>query len=1312
LKQLTITTNVLLANHINTKQLNRLPKKPTDNKTLSDLTTTNSPTTTAIVDSGTTGHYFQVETATAQRQLTTTPIKVQLPDGATIESTHTCILDLPKLPSKAQEGHIFPKLANHALLSVAVLCDQGCEVNFHKNYVDITKDQVVLYRGRRSANGLWTLHISDTRRDPTALTSYAAIAATPNTNTSSTLNELINYLHAACFSPTKSTLIKAIDNGHFITWPGFTSQNVHKFLTRSFSTALGHLDQKRKNIQSSKPNKIDTKKSPVSDTENHLENNRDITAAPKNTTGKPEHFVYAAVERMYEPRTGQVFSDQTGAFPVISNTGSRYVMVVYDYDSNAILVEPLRNRQGATILAAYRKIHNVLKQHGCKPQLQRLDNEASTILKQFLHENEVEYQLVPPGIHRRNAAERAIRTWKNHFIAGLTSTDNNFPLHLWDKLIEQSVITLNLLRQSRLNPKLSAYSQLFGAFDFNKTPLAPPGTRVITHVKADARNSWATHGDPGWYIGPAMEHYRCYRTYITKTRDTRITDTVEFFPTRVPMPKLSSKDAARQAAQDLIHALKNPHPAAPVFYPLGAPETTALKQLADIFQTTTAKTHETQTQESKITTHTAAPRVETTHSARDWNRDTKRSKTPTVAPKANVVTQGTSNDTTNKYTKFGMPRNRYYHAAKALAQLPSQAIPNTKLQTLFEQQRLPELLPDCINAVIHPVTGIPMEYRQLIKDPATKEAWNRSSANEFGRLAQGVGGRVTGTDTIKFIVKSQVPEGRTVTYARFVCTIREQKAEPERTRLTVGGNLINYPGDTSAPTADLTTFKTLINSTLSTPNARMCCLDVKNYYLNTPMDRPEYMRIPLYLIPEEIINEYHLREKVHTDGNIYIEINKGMYGLPQAGILANKLLAQRIGKHGYYQCRHTPGLWRHIDRPITFALVVDDFAIKYVGREHAQHLLSLLQRDYEAVSEDWEATLFCGITLKWDYDKRICYLSMPGYIQAMLTKFEHTPPTRKQHAPHRYNAPNYGAKIQAPERIDNSATLTKDGITRIMKIVGTSLYYARAVDGTMLVTLSSLASKQAKATKLTNSDVHRFLDYCATHPDATLKYQASDMILKIHSDAGYLNESKGRSRAGGHFYLGNKDNANDINNGAILNPTGILKHVASSASEAELGALFVNCKEGVILRQTLQDMGHPQPTTPVQTDNSTASGIANDTLKQQRSRAMDMRYHWIRDRVTQKQFLIFWQPGKDNKGDYFTKHHSPMHHQTVRPVYLYCPSSANIITICPHALRGCVDPSTTSLGHKISSASQTNGIHAGRATHNDISRRLRPFTTH
>ena len=140
----------------------------------------------------------------------------------------------------------------------------------------------------------------------------------------------------------------------------------------------------------------------------------------------------------------------------------------------------------------------------------------------------------------------------------------------------------------------------------------------------------------------------------------------------------------------------------------------------------------------------------------------------------------------------------------------------------------------------------------------------------------------------------------------------------------MGGNLIDYPYELTTRTADLTTSKVMWNSVISTPGARYATADVKNFYLGTPLDRPEYMKMKIELFPQEFIDEYDLLPKV-KNGYVYIKIIRGMYGLPQAGILANKLLKERLLAEGYYEVKYTPGLFKHKVRPIWFTLVVDNF---------------------------------------------------------------------------------------------------------------------------------------------------------------------------------------------------------------------------------------------------------------------------------------------------------------------------------------------------------------------------------------------------
>jgi hypothetical protein len=212
-----------------------------------------------------------------------------------------------------------------------------------------------------------------------------------------------------------------------------------------------------------------------------------------------------------------------------------------------------------------------------------LDNEASTALKEFNRSEQVDYQLVPPQVHRRNAAERAIRTWKNHLIAGICSIDTAFPLHLWDRILEQATIILNLLRPARRNTTISAHQMLNGTFDYNRTPLAPPGTKILIHEKPKQRRSWDPHDVEGWYLGPATNRYRCYRVYVNKTRAERITDTVEFFPQEIDMTFPTPTKIAIEATKELIHTLSNPIPSTPFArQPFNRKQ--AIQTIADIFR--------------------------------------------------------------------------------------------------------------------------------------------------------------------------------------------------------------------------------------------------------------------------------------------------------------------------------------------------------------------------------------------------------------------------------------------------------------------------------------------------------------------------------------------------------------------------------------------------------------------------------------------------------------------------------------------------------------------------------------------------------
>ena len=580
------------------------------------------------------------------------------------------------------------------------------------------------------------------------------------------------------------------------------------------------------------------------------------------------------------------------------------------------------------------------------------------------------------------------------------------------------------------------------------------------------------------------------------------------------------------------------------------------------------------------------------------------------------------------------------------------------------------------NKAINPDTGKLAEYSTLLKS-SDGEHWEESCCEEVGRLAQGYPPSVPkGTDTIHFIRFDQIPAGRKATYLRLVVADRPMKDNPRRVRFTIGGDRVDYPGAVSTKTADITTAKILFNHVVSTPNAKFMGIDIKDFYLNNPMDRYEYMRIPVSQLPPKILELYNLQPLIHKDA-VYVEIRKGMYGLPQAGRIASDALVPVLQAAGYHQSPLIPGLFKHETRPVWFSLVVDDFGVAYVGKENAEHLINTLKEANYKITADWDGTTFCGVTLKWDYVNRTVELSMPGYVDKALQRFCHPTPTKPEDSPHEWTQPNYGAKTQFTAAPDESPPLQKDGITRLQTLIGTFLYYARAIDNTMLVALGSLASAQSKGTEATAKAGQKLLNYAATHPDAVIQFKASDMVLHIHSDASYLSEPKARSRAGGFFYLSDNIDVQQPDapqpklNGAVHILSTILNNVMASATEAEVGALFHNAQDACMLRNTLEFLGHSHPATPIQTDNSCAEGIANDTVKQKRSKAIDMRFYWIGDRVKQGQFMVHWKAGRDNLADCFTKHFPASHHCRMRPTHLHeqanslsFPTSSIIVRVC------------------------------------------------
>lgn len=1144
------------------------------------------------------------------------------------------------------------------------------------------KNNKIIVTGPRSTSGdrLWDIHLPKNNATTIAPSKPTITPQSINIiiRTDKKSSDLASYLHATLFSPVKHTLLQAIKRNFLTTWPGLTHDLISKHLHPSTFTELGHIRQERHGLRSTKT--TDTTTSKNNNNINTEENIKDdpILNPPTYSTPytKSNDVIYALISN-----TDTAYMDLCGRFPFRSSRGNEYILIAFHVDSNAILGRPVKNRQAATLATAWSSIHTELMQCGATINKWVLDNETSYHLQAAMENKNTTFQLVPPHNHRANLAERAIQTFKCHLKSGLASVHPDFPITEWDRLLDQCFLTLNILRPSTVNPNLSAYAYLHGQFDFNSTPLAPPGTKVIIHSKPGNRASWDPNGKVGYYVGRASKHYRCMTCYNPQTRSEIVTDTLVFIPHTIPFPHITTDDFIRQAASDIITLLTHPPPLSHPSLSVGDTTKNGLLQLATILNRNSVD-NSTINRQTRIRDRAAAlispplspPPINTSSSS-----SSSSSPPPSLSPPQPSSSSVTPSDQLllDSFARLA----RVFDRSKLILQHRS----NLHQRRIHRHSPFHTFAPRPVALVNHIYNdqGKRMSLDALLAENPAR--WSPALSNELGRLTQSNDTNVRCTDAMDFIFFHEVPSTAKVTYANFVMDHRPLKTEPWRTRLVVGGDKLDYDLDPGSPAANLLETKILANSVISDAHrgAKFMTLDLKDHFLASPMDDPEYMRIPVRYIPDDIMQRYKLHEKVHN-GYVYVKIKKGMYGLKQAALLAFNFLVENLKPFGYEPIPQTVGLWKHKSRPITFCLCVDDFGVKYFDKADVEHLISALKNFYK-LSTDWTGKNYCGLTFDWQYDKGFVDVTMPDYIPAVLTRFNHKRSSTIVHTPYKvapFVPPTRGQRQYAPTP-DTSPALDAKGTTLVQQIVGCLLYYARAIDNTMLVALNTIGSSQAKPTQETLDRCQHLLDYCAWHPNVGIRFHASDMVLNIDSDAAYLVAPKARSRIAGFYQLNSSDISNHHPNGPILIECKTLRNVVCSSAECETAGTFHNAQIGIPIQYMLNQIGHVQPPSPFRMDNSFTTNFIHNNITQKRSKSWDMRYHWLRDKPIRSRYNFYWDKSVHNRADYPTKHHPASHHKAVRSSYVIdVPSPHKIYSLTSQPeLQGCVSPATSQPSH-------------------------------
>ena len=358
----------------------------------------------------------------------------------------------------------------------------------------------------------------------------------------------------------------------------------------------------------------------------------------------------------------------------------------------------------------------------------------------------------------------------------------------------------------------------------------------------------------------------------------------------------------------------------------------------------------------------------------------------------------------------------------------------------------------------------PLTYTKAKTGPDAPQ-WLKAESEEFDRLFE--------SHTMQPIHLERQPYDRRSNTTYFNPQTK-QKTDTAgsiifRIRGTAGGDRINYHGPTSAQTAAMAVVELLIHSVVSEKKHWMT-IDIKDYYLGTPLLRPEYIRIPTRMIPSSTMTKHKLNTYLNKN-SVLFEINKGMYGLPQAGLLAQQRLIAHLAQHGYHETA-TLCLFRHASNGTAFTLVVDDFGVKYATPEGAQHLIHTLRLLY-VITIDWSGATYIVFTIKFNKQEQSVSVTMPGYIDKVLQRFaptlENGASSPAIYLPPAYNSTDHSVKF------DSSALLPPSEVKTLQEQVGRLLYYARGVDATILPAVNHIASLQSTPTRAVKAAMTRLL---------------------------------------------------------------------------------------------------------------------------------------------------------------------------------------------------------------------------------------------
>ena len=1142
--------------------------------------------------------------------------------------------------------HALSQLTNYPANNTVLFDKRGFKVIDENNHI-------ICSNSKGESEKLWFMPTFDTNKQPTDPS--ALYFASANIFIKDEPNAILVAYQSACFlNPPDSTFEKAVRK-NWIKVRRLTGEIIAKNKPHSMGTAYGHLNRLRQNLRRSdepsvKQNKTNNSTSTSTSTDKSTDDNNDDLIEGEHMEEMVVSLKNIKDLSPAEKKALAIYFDATGKFPFESEEGYQYMLVsVY---KNYIHVEPVTDRNAKSYITAYRNTINFFRNKGHVLSIARLDNETSDLLENFLDsEAKVKYQFITAGSHRASKAERAIQSWKNHLIAGISTVDPDFPMNQWNKLITQAEITINHLRPYAGNISISAYEGILGEkYDFEAHPLAPIGIKVIIYEPADSRPSWNPHGIAGFYLGPALHHYRSMAVYIPDTKGIRISDQCEFFPTKFQFPGASKEEKLLKAVENLNNTLKlNPT----INNDNLSDEVLNLSTATNKFNSSIIPSEPTSPDELPLVVE---PDLADVNMQNDFNQISNIIPTKRVVYDKHHLRKEKSKPIENNFRPLTPKesKNTYFLTLKdrvgqhfidtedsiefvidslvmlSIPKGPGSKTPHYRMYSIsqhvrptavreYEYTRCSETstakyvswtargqsafalsiratLPRDKNRALNQTSnGQPLNFKKAKEiDP---ELWIKCDVEEWHRLLQ---------NTARPIYRSEIPKGEVISYYSKQVKEKLIKVDDEeyidaRVRGTYGGDRCNYKGPTSCNTAEYPLIKTLLSATLHDvkfidSDTRFVNIDATDFYIFTPLEEPAYMGVPVKEIPQEIVIEYDLMKRAHN-GMVYFKIVQSMWGHPVAGRLANKHLFKTIEPEGYYEDNLVPCLLKHKTKPTIGAVVVDDIGLKVRCKEDVMHLVNAIEKVWK-IKINWLGDKYVGMDLKWNYNPENPELDISSDIRVpdALKRFYPGQTLKGADTPGIETTGwtmNSNKEIITVEEPDPEPVPEKTKF--VQELTGTSSHLGRVVRHDILPAVNDIAKTQAAPTTKTMAQVDRLSNYMARYPKGSLKFKATDMILRCHYDSSL--RPHGRHKAGGVIYHANASDPPE----KIGNIVDIIcktpPNAVASIAEGEYCSQLINGQTAYWHRVILEQMGYKQPPTVLYGDNTTAVGIANDSTK-------------------------------------------------------------------------------------------------------------------